>query len=155
VVNWLRVVNASLLVHPIPSPPPGHVPPVTQTARPVPGLRSINVQAVLPPGPYFLTAAAFRRAPRPNSSTLRAEAVSRAIAAVPVVPVQGQVTALHAQAQAQSSVGDLACQLTAMGTARVPRPRPSSLASVCAFRSLSRHRRPQGQVQPRFLLSRG
>ena len=136
VVSWPRAVNASLLVHPIPLPPPEHAPPATQTARPAPALRSINVQAVHPLGPYFPTAAAFRRAPRRNSSTLRAEAVSRAIAAVPVVPAQGQVTALHAQAQARSFVGDLAYQLTATGMAlRVPRPRPSSLASACAFRS--------------------
>ena len=149
------MVNASLLVHPIPSPPPEHAPPATLTARPAPAPRSINVQVVHPLGPYFPTAAAFRRAPRHNSSTLRAEVVSRAIAAVPVVPVQVQVTALHAQARARSSAGDLAYQLTATGMGlRVPRPRPSSPASACAFRSLSRHHRPQGQVRPRFLLSR-
>ena len=102
-----------LLVHPILSPPPEHVLPATQTARPVPELRSINVQVAHLTDPYFLTAAAYRRAPRRNSLTPRAEVVSRAIAAVRVVPAQDQVTALHAQARPQSSVGELAWRPTA------------------------------------------
>jgi hypothetical protein len=154
VVSWPRAVNASLLAHPIPSPPPEHVPPATQTARLVPGLRSINVQVVHPTDLYFPTVAAFRRAPRRNSSTLRAEAASRAIAPVRVVPVQDQVTALHAQVQAQSSAEDLACQPTA--TEMIRRARASSPASECVFRSLSRSRKARGHpVQSRFLPSRG
>ena len=102
------MVNVSLLVHQILSPPPERVLPATQTARPVPELRTINVQVAHLADPYFQTAAAYRHAPRPNSLTPRAEVVSRAITAVQVVPAQDQVTALHAQARPQFSVVELA-----------------------------------------------
>jgi hypothetical protein len=139
-----------LLVHPTLSPPPEHVLPATQTARPVPELRLINVQVAHPTDPYFPTAAAYRHAPRRNSLTPRAEVVSRAIAAVRVVPTRDQVTALHAQARPQFSVAALAWQPTATRTARRRLPPPAlSPASACAFRISSR-----SQGQP-FLLSRG
>ncbi|KAH9984463.1 insulin-like growth factor binding protein [Russula vinacea] len=68
--------------------------------------------------------------------------------------VQDQVTALHAQVQAQSSAEDLACQPTA--TEMIRRARASSPASECVFRSLSRSRKARGHpVQSRFLPSRG
>ena len=107
------MANASLLAHPTLSPPPEHVLPATQTARPVPGLRSVNVQVAHPTDPYFPMAAAYRLAPRRNSLTPRAEVVSRAIAAVRVVPAQDPVIALHVQARPQFSVEEIAWEPTA------------------------------------------
>lgn len=133
------MANASLLVHPILSPPPEYVLPATQTARPVPELRSVSVQVAHPTYPYFQMAAAYRHAPRRNSLTPRAEVVSRAIAAVRVVPPRDQATALHAQARPQFSVGEVAWHPTATRTARRRLPPPAlSPASACAFRISSR-----------------
>jgi len=141
------VVNASLPVHPIPSPPLERVLPATQIARHVPELRSINVQAAHLTGPYFPMAAASRRAPRRSSSTLRVEVVSHATAAARVAPALDRVIALRAQARPQSSAEDLAWQPTAMRMARLrPPPPASSLASACVFRILSRPRRSQGRL---------
>jgi hypothetical protein len=63
----------------------------------------------------------------------------------------------HAQAQAQSSAEDLVCQPTATEMAqRRPPPQPSSPASACVFRILSRSPRSQGRpFQSCFLPSRG
>jgi hypothetical protein len=155
-VSWPRGVNASRLVRPIHSPPLERVPLATQTARPVPGLRSINVQAAHPTDLSFPTAAAFRRALRLNFSTLRAGAVSRAMAAVRVVPVPGQATALHVQARARSFAEGLAFRRTATGMARRRPPRPSSPASASVSRILCQPHRSQGHpFQSRFLPSRG
>ncbi len=138
------MANASHLVHPIPSPRLEHVLPATQTARPVPGLHLINVQAAQPTDRCCPMAAVYRHVPRRNSSTPRAEVVSRAIAAVRVVPAQDQVTALHAQARARSSAEDLAWQPTAMRMARRRLLPPASFpASACVFRISSRSRRSQ------------
>lgn len=146
VVSSPQAVNASLLVHPIRSLPPVHVPPATRIARPVLALRLLNVQAVHPTGLYSQTAVALQRAPRPNFSTLPVEAVSNVIAVVRVVPVPAQVTALPARARARSSAEGL----VRLPTAGMGRPLCPALA--CVFRILSR----QGLPSPsRFRASPG
>ena len=145
-----RAATASLLVHPTQSLVLAHVPRATRIAQLVLARHLTSVQAARLVDLYSRTAAAFRRAPKPNFLITRVEAVRHAIAAVRVALVLAQVIASHAQARPRSFAGDLVWQPTVAGAGR-----PLSPASACVSRILSLFRRFQELRLSRFPRLRG